>query len=63
MTNEELLTELKSRFPGIDDPDEEMDGGDTVDALVAWYTQLRQYSYAQYLASVEMASDDEDFPF
>lgn len=40
MTNEELLNELKSRFPGIDQADEEMDGADTVDSLVQWFAEL-----------------------
>ena len=40
VSNEELLNELKSRFPGIDQADEEMDGADTVDSLVQWFAEL-----------------------
>ena len=40
MTNLELIAELKRRFPTIDEMDTEMDGGDTVEDLVAWFVEL-----------------------
>jgi hypothetical protein len=40
MTNLELIAELKRRFPTIDEADTEMDGGDTVEDLVAWFVEL-----------------------
>lgn len=40
MTNLDLIAELKRRFPTIDEADTEMDGGDTVQDLVAWFVEL-----------------------
>jgi molybdopterin converting factor small subunit len=56
MTNQELLAELESRFPGINDPDEEMDGGDTVDALVQWFAELG----GTFLESTDDIESDDD---
>jgi hypothetical protein len=49
MTNEELLNELKSRFPGIDQADGEMNGGDTVNALCQWYDHLKAEWRKQFM--------------
>jgi hypothetical protein len=42
MNNKELIAELESRFPALLDPDEEMNGGDTVESLCQWYEELKQ---------------------
>jgi hypothetical protein len=40
MPTPELKAELLRRFPWLGDEDAEANGGDTVDALVAWYASL-----------------------
>ncbi len=40
MTNQELLAELITRFPGIDEEDTALNGADTVDYLCQWFSEL-----------------------
>ena len=41
MTNDELLAALRERFPQLG-TDEEMNACDTVDALCAWYEEVKE---------------------